>query len=185
MVATQKTYVSCKNSDTYSVSRRFLPSRFWEFFLEGAPYINDIYIYIQNKWHVTKRLSKNNDTVVPALLCNKTEKVKNWIEMENLFVHVPGKNWVHRISSWMPLEKTVFQFFYFGCGTIPEYFLKNWKTESILWRISSWMSLKKSFSVFFRKYSGTKTEKLKDWKTQKKWIHMENLFLDLSGKNSL
>ena len=35
MVATQKTYVSCKNSDTYSVSRRFLPSRFWELFWRG------------------------------------------------------------------------------------------------------------------------------------------------------
>ena len=36
------------------------------------------------------------------------------------------------------------------------------------------------------KLKNWKTEKLKNWKTEKlkNWIHMENLFLDLSGKNS-
>ena len=75
---------------------------------------------------------------------DKTKKLKNW---KTVFL------W--RISPWMSLEKTVFQFFSFAYGTLPEHFrrLKNWKTEKLffLWRISPWMSLEKkqffSFSV--------------------------------------
>ena len=36
----------------------------------------------------------------------KTEKLKNWIHMENLFL--------------VSMENSVFQFFSFGSGTIPE-----------------------------------------------------------------
>ena len=104
------------------------------------------------------------------------------------------KNWktvfLWRISPWMSLEKTVFQFFSFAYGTLPEHFRRqNWKTETVcLWRISPWISLEKpvfqffSFSVLltelFRNISGDKTEKLKNC------FFMENLSLDVSGKNS-
>ena len=96
------------------------------------------------------------------------------------------KNWktvfLWRISPWMSLEKTVFQFFSFSV-LLTEVFrnisgdktkkLKNWKTvfygESLpgcLWKKQFF-----SFSVFqfcLRKYSGTFPEtKLKNWKTEK------------------
>ena len=108
---------------------------------------------------------------------DKTKKLKNCFFMENLSLDVSGKN-----------SFSVFQF----ClrkysGTFPETKLKNWKTV-FLWRISPWISLEKtvfqffSFSVLltelFRNISGDKTKKLKNC------FFMENLSLDVSGKNS-
>ena len=89
---------------------------------------------------------------------DKTKKLKNW---KTVFL------W--RISPWMSLEKTVFQFFSFAYGTLPEHFRRqNWKTV-FLWRISPWMSLEKTvFQFCLRNSSGTFPEtKLKNWKTEK------------------
>ena len=105
------------------------------------------------------------------------------------------KNWktvfLWRISPWMSLEKTVFQFFSFAYGTLPEHFRRqNWKTEKLFFYGESlpgclWKKQFFSFSVLltelFRNISGDKIKKLKNWKTV---FFMENLFLDVSGKNS-
>ena len=116
--------VSCKNSGIYCVSRTFCPLDFGSFFWGGTIYtVNNT----TKNWHAMKRLSKSNYTVVPALSCNSTEKLK---------------------------------------------------TESI-WRISLGEKQFFSFSGFPQIFwNSSRTEKLKNW------IHMENLFLDLSGKNN-
>ena len=105
--------------------------------------------------------------------------------MENLCLHVPGK-----------FSFSVFQFLRKYSEIVPETEkLKNWKTKKLKnWKTVFSRGIQEeilhmdsvfqffSFSVFqfLRKYSEIvpETEKLKNW------IHMENLFLDLSGKNS-
>ena len=83
----KKTYVFNKNSGIYSVSRTFLPVDLGSFFWGG--HISKS--YIENTKHVKKRLSKYNYPVAPVLFCHKTEKLKNWIHMENLFLDLSGK----------------------------------------------------------------------------------------------
>ena len=97
--------------------------------------------------------------------------------MENLALDVSGKN-----------SFSVFQFcLRNSSGTFPETKLKNWKTEKLFFYGESlpgclWKKQFFSFSVLltelFRNISGDKTEKLKNG------FFMENLSLDLSGKNS-
>ena len=99
---------------------------------------------------------------------DKTKKLKNW---KTVFL------W--RISPWMSLEKTVFQFFSFAYGTLPEHFRRqNWKTEKLFFYGESlpgclWKKQFFSFSVLltelFRNISGDKTKKLKNWKTVFLW----------------
>ena len=110
-------------------------------------------------------------------------KLKNWktvFFMENLSLDLSGKN-----------SFSVFQFcLRNSSGTFPETKLKNWKTEKLffygeslpgsLWKkqfFSFWVLL----TELFRNISGDKTKKLKNWKTV---FFMENLSLDVSGKNS-
>ena len=77
------------------------------------------------------------------------------------------KNWkpesIWRISFWISLEKTVFQFFSFGSGTIPE-ILRN---EKISW----WWGAKPghAYKHQYLFISGAKTEKLKNWKNESIW----------------
>ena len=102
--------------------------------------------------------------------------------MENLSLDVSGKN-----------SFSVFQFFSFAYGSSPEHFRRqNWKTEKLFFYGESlpgslWKKQFFSFLVFqfcLRNSSGTFPEtKLKNWKTEKLFF-MENLSLDVSGKNS-
>ena len=109
-------------------------------------------------------------------------KLKNWkteklFFMENLSLDVSGKN-----------SFSVFQF----ClrkysGTFPETKLKNCFFYGESLPGSLWKKQFFSFLVFqfcLRNSSGTFPEtKLKNWKTEKLFF-MENLSLDVSGKNS-
>ena len=125
----------------------------------------------------------------------KVEKLKNEIHMENLLLNIPGKTLsiiqlcVRNYSGTFPEtvfsreiqgeilhKKTVFQFFSFAYGTIPEHFWRqNWKTEKLFFpeRSRERFSKNNSFSVFpfcLRNYSGTFPEtKLKNWKTVFSW----------------
>ena len=97
--------------------------------------------------------------------------------MENLSLDLSGK-----------ISFSVFQFcLRNSSGTFPETKLKNWKTEKLFFYGESlpgclWKKQFFSFSVLltelFRNISGDKTEKLKNC------FFMENLSLDVSGKNS-
>ena len=86
----------------------------------------------------------------------KTEKLKNCCSRE--------------IQGEILHKKTVFQFFSFAYGTIPEHFRKqNWKTVFFPERSRERFSIKKQFFSFsvlltevFRNISGDKTEKLKN-----------------------
>ena len=96
------------------------------------------------------------------LCLNETEKLKNWIHMENLCLHVPGK-FSFSVSP---------EIFRNSSGNWKTEKLKNWKTEKLnpygeslpgsLWKKQFF-----SFSVFqfpelFRNISG-EIEKLKNW----------------------
>ena len=113
-----KTYVSYKHSGIYSVSRTFWPLDFGSFFWGGTI----CKWYIQNKWYVCNEetLKKHLYSCSCPIWCNKTEKLKNRIHMENLFLDLSGKN-----------SFSVFQFFRKYSGIVPEPKLKNWKTEKL------------------------------------------------------
>ena len=105
---------------------------------------------------------------------SKTEKLKNW---KTVFSREIQGEILHK--------KTVFQFFSFVSGNVPEYFRKqNWKTEKLFFPETSRerFSIKKQFFSFlvlspemFRKSSVSKTEKLKNWKTVSRDIQGEIL----------
>ena len=90
---------------------------------------------------------------------SKTEKLKNW---KTVFSREIQGEILHK--------KTVFQFFSFVSGNVPEYFRKqNWKTEKLFFPETSRerFSIKKQFFSFlvlspemFRNTSVSKTEKL-------------------------
>ena len=105
------------------------------------------------------------------------------------------KNWKTEFSREIQEEilhmDSIFQFLSFAYGTIPEHFRRqNWKTEKLrncffhgeslpgsLWK-KQFFSFSVLLTELFRNISGDKTEKLKNC------FFMENLSLDLSGKNS-
>ena len=101
---------------------------------------------------------------------DKTEKLKNVFfsrEIQGEILH----------------KKTVFQFFSFAYGSIPEHFRRqNWKTVFSREIQGEILQKKKVFQFFSFAY-GTIPEHFRrqNWKT---FFFMENLSLDLSGKNS-
>ena len=111
-------------------------------------------MYLLISWFYS--LGKISGIVPEAKL---TEKLKNW---KTVFSREIQGEILHK--------KTVFQFFSFAYGTIPEHFRRqNWKTEKLFFPERSrerFSSGKNSFSVLltevFRNISGDKTEKLKN-----------------------
>ena len=120
-----------------------------------------------------------------------TEKCRNY---SGILPEPKLKNWKTVFSREIQEEilhmDSVFQFFSFGSGTI-------WKTETldaykqiVVLASMSWLCTSSSASFFhygkvpelFRNTSGTKTEKLKNWKTvfsreiQEEILHMDSVF---------
>ena len=137
-------------------------------------------------------------------MLNLNYQMKNWWRevfqfclrnSSGTFPETKLKNWktvfLWRISPWISLEKTVFQFFSFSV-LLTELFrnisgdktkqLKNWKTV-FLWRISPWMSLEKTVFQFFSFAYGSIPGHFRrqNWKTEKlfflwrisPWISLE------------
>ena len=134
--------------------RHILTSRFGKLRLGG--HISSSYIKINDIHCTTKKCGMFRNTSV-----SKTEKLKNW---KTVFSRDIQEEILHK--------KTVFQFFSFVSGNVPEEFRKqNWKTEKLFFPETSRerFSIKKQFFSFsvlspemFRKSSVSKTEKLKN-----------------------
>ena len=98
---------------------------------------------------------------------DKTEKLKNCFFMERSLPEIL-------------MEKTVFQFFSFAYGSIPEHFRRqNWKTEKLFFpeRSRERFSIKKQFFSFFSFAYGTLPEHFRrqNWKTEKLFFCGESL----------